>query len=64
MQVKLDVSAAFDRASHGDLSFKLKSVGVGRSMLSICREFLSDRRQRVVVDGATYGWIPIVSDVP
>ena len=33
-------------------------------MLSICREFLSNRRQRVVVDGATSEWIPIVSDVP
>ena len=28
-------------------------------MLSICREFLSDRRERVMVDGATSEWIPI-----
>ena len=27
-------------------------------------EFLSDRRQRVVVDGALSEWIPIVSGVP
>ena len=33
-------------------------------MLSICREFLSNRRQRVGVDGATSEWIPIVSGVP
>ena len=33
-------------------------------MLSICREFLSSRRQRVVVDGATSECIPIVSGVP
>ena len=26
-------------------------------------EFLSDRRQRVVVDGAASEWIPIISDV-
>ena len=32
-------------------------------MLSICREFLSSRSQRVVVDGATSEWIPIVSGV-
>ena len=31
------------------------------SVLSICKEFLSSRRQRVVVDGATSEWIPIVS---
>ena len=33
-------------------------------MLSICAEFLSDRRQRVVVDGAVSEWIPIISGVP
>ena len=33
-------------------------------MLSICREFLSIRRQRVVVDGATSELIPIVSGMP
>ena len=33
-------------------------------MLFICREFLSNRRQRVVVDDATSEWIPIVSGVP
>ena len=33
-------------------------------MFSICREFLSNRRQRVIVDGATSEWIPMVSGVP
>ena len=33
-------------------------------MLSFCREFISDRRQRVVIDGATIERIPIVSGVP
>ena len=32
-------------------------------MLSICREFLSNRRQRVVIVGATSEWIPISSGV-
>ena len=34
------------------------------SVLSISREFLSDRIQRVVPDCATSEWIPIVSGVP
>ena len=33
-------------------------------MLSICREFLFNHKQRVVVDGATSEWIPTVSGVP
>ena len=62
--VQLDVGAAFDRVSHSGLMFKLKSIGEGGSVLSICRDLLSNRRQRVVVDGATIEWIPIVSGVP
>ena len=50
--VQLDFSALFYRVSHSGLLFKLKSIGVCGSVLSICTDFLSDRRQRVVVDGA------------
>ena len=45
-------SAAFHRVSHSGLSFNLQSIGVCGSVLSIYKEFLSDRRQRVVADGA------------
>ena len=62
--VQLDFSAAFDRISHSGLLFKLKSIGMGGSAMSICSEFLTNRRQRVVVVGATSEWIPIVSGVP
>ena len=50
--------------SHSSLLFKLKSIGVGGSVQFICRTFLSDRRQRVVVDGVASEWIPIISGVP
>ena len=62
--VQLDFSATFDRVTHRGLLFKLKSIGVGGSVLSICMELLSNRRQRVCVHGATSEWIPIVSGVP
>ena len=62
--VQLDFRAAFDRVSHSGLLFKLKYIGVCDSVLAICTEFLSDRRQKVVVDGATNEWIPIVSCAP
>ena len=62
--VQLDFCAVFDRVGHSGLLFKLKSIGVGSSVLSICWEFFSNRRQRVMVDGATSEWIQIVSSVP
>ena len=62
--VQLYFSASFDRVSHSGLLFKLKSIGVGYSVLSISMEFLSNSRERVVVDGDSSEWIPIVSGVP
>ena len=62
--VQLDFSAAFNRVSHSCLLFKFKSIGVGGSVLSICKEFLSNHRQRVVVDGSTSEWIRIVYGMP
>ena len=51
--VQLEFRAPFDRVSHVCLLFKLKSIGVGGRVLSICWEFVYNRRQRVVVDGVT-----------
>ena len=62
--VLLDFSAAFNRVSHSGLLFKLKSIVIGGSVLSICMEFLSNHSQRVVIDGATNEWIPIVYGMP
>ena len=59
--VQLDFSPAFDRVRHSGLLLKLKCIGVGGSVLSICREFLSNCRQRVVVESVTSMWITIVS---
>ena len=49
--------------SQSGFLFQLISIGVGSSVLSICTEFLSDRRQRVVVDDVASEWIPIISGV-
>ena len=62
--VQLDFSAAFDRVSHSCLLFRLKSIGVGGCVLSICREFPFERTQRVMVDGAASEWIQIFSGMP
>ena len=62
--VQLDFSAAFDRVSHSGLSLKLKYIVVGCGVLSICTEFLSNRRQGVMVDGGAAERIPIISGMP
>ena len=49
--VQIDFSAAFDRVNHLGFLYKLCSVGIGGSVLSILTEFLSNRSQQVMVDG-------------
>ena len=45
--VQLDISVAIERVSHSGSLFKLKSIGEGGRVLSICTEFLTVRRQGV-----------------
>ena len=49
--VGLDFSAALDKVNHVALIYKLKLLGIGGPVLNILIEFLTDRTQRVVIDG-------------
>ena len=62
--VQIDFSAAFDRVNHQGILFKLCSVGVGGSVLSVLTQFISNRSQNVVVDGCRSKLVNMVSGVP
>ena len=62
--VQIDFSSAFDRVNHQGILFKLCSVGVGGSELSVLTQFLSNRSQYVVVDGCRSQLVNMVSGVP
>ena len=62
--VSLDFSAAFDSVSHKGLIFKLQSVGVGGKVLNILSDFLTNRQQRVHVDGSFSTYSRVYSGVP
>ena len=62
--IGLDFSAAFDCVNHKALLFKLKQLGIGGPFFNILSEFLSNRMQRVVVDGQLGDLRPVVSGVP
>ena len=40
--IQIDFSAAFDRVNHQGILYKLCSVGIGGSVLSILTQFLSN----------------------
>ena len=43
-------STAFDRVNHQGILYKLSSVGIGCSVLSVLTQLLSNRLQYVLVD--------------
>ena len=45
--VQIDFSSAFDRVSHQGILYRLSSVGIGGSVLSVLMQFLSNRSQFV-----------------
>ena len=49
-----DVSKAFDRVWHETLVFKLRSYGISDSLLRLFNSFLSERLQRVVLNGQAF----------
>lgn len=62
--IYLDFSKAFDSVSHHLLIHKLKSFGFHSELLGWLKSYLSCRQQRVVVDGRSSDWLPVVSGVP
>ena len=61
--VQIDFSAAFDGVNHQGILYKLCSVGIGGSLLSILTQFLSNRSQHVMVDGCRSKLVNVVSGV-
>ena len=62
--VQTHFSAAFDRVNHLGILYKLCSVGIAGSVLSILTQFLSNRSQQVMVDGCRRKLVNVVSGVP
>ena len=59
-----DISKAFDRVWHKGLVAKLKGAGINGKLLSWLQNYLTDRRQRVVIPGGTSEWSFIRAGVP
>ena len=59
--VFLDISKAFDKVWHIGLLFK---AGVEGQLLALLKDYLYNRKQRVVLNGQTSDWRKINSGVP
>ncbi len=62
--VYLDFSKAFDSVPHQRLCKKLESYGISGNTLNWIKDFLNDRRQKVIVNGEESQWQGVLSGVP
>ena len=60
----LDFQKAFDKVQHQRLLLKLKAHGIGDGIIDWIEQWLTDRRQCVVVDGEVSNWKSVLSGVP
>ena len=60
----LDISKAFDKVWHDALIFKLRQNGVHGEMINISEDFLSNRMQKVVLNGQCSSRADIQTGVP
>ena len=59
----LDFSKAFDVICHKRLMVKLQAVGICDKILRWLENWISERRQRVEIDGETSMWVAVISSV-
>ena len=61
--VLVDMGKAFEKVWHQRLIFKLKPVGFSDSLSNLIESFLSNRFQRVLLNGQTSKWLPVKAGV-
>ena len=62
--IYLDMSKAFDKVWHEGLVFKLEQNGIDGKLLNLFKNYLSNRKQRVVLNGMESKWGEIRAGVP
>ena len=62
--IYLDFQKAFDKVPHKRLINKVKAHGITGDIAAWIEDWLSDRKQRVVINGKSSDWINVSSGVP
>ena len=55
----LNISKAFDKAWHKGLTYKLRQYGFSGNLLALLTDFLSNRKQRIILNGQHSSWADI-----
>ena len=60
----IDISREFDNGWNKEVIFELSQNGISGNLLDILSEFLSDRKQRVVLNGQKCTWENVNAGFP
>ncbi len=60
----LDFQKTFVKVPHNKLIFKVKSLGITGNVHNWIENWLSNRKQRVVINRTTSEWTPVASGIP
>ena len=60
----LDLSKSFGRVWHDGLIYKIKRIGITDNSLKLIESFLSNRFQRVVLNGQSSSWTLLCAGAP
>ena len=58
------ISKDFIKVWHEALLYKLHSIGISGNFYELIKSYLTDRFQRVVLNGQTSSWRPILAGIP
>ena len=62
--VFIDFKKIFDSVCHNKLLIKLAAYGINGNFLGWINSFLSDRKQRVLVNNCYSEWSKVISSIP
>ena len=60
----VDILKAFEKVWHEGFLFTLERIGISGNLSSLFKRFLSNRFQRVVLNGQCYCWSSVLAGVP
>ena len=62
--VFLDISKTFDKVWRDGLIFKLQENGISGNLLKVFKHFLTNRKQRIALNGQSSSWTNVKAGVP